>query len=184
MSASAVLAKWGWVIGLVATACYNVEDDCGPGQTYSEADQLCVCAKGLSPTPQGCRKPAAAPPTDSDDDAVQGDAGAADGDDDVAQGPDGLGKACTTNADCAGTDATFCDTLITASCLLEGCALGGTDCPVGYECQDLSMFGAAGTVCVSAVCDLAANDCPSGFTCCAAPVPGFPATCLAKGCGG
>jgi hypothetical protein len=165
---------------LGAVACYDSEDQCGENQRFSEADQLCVCRNGFTVTAEGCRPASAAPAPAGDD--VSEDGGAA-GEDEPA-GPEGLGEPCTTNADCAGTDATFCDTLITQSCLVEGCALGGSDCLPGYECQDLSMFGAAGNVCVAAVCDLAANDCPEGFTCCEAPIPGFPATCLSRGCGG
>jgi hypothetical protein len=171
---------------LLATACYNPDERCSEGQEYSEDDELCVCRTGLTLTEDGCEKPAKGPagnaPDPSDDDpAPEQDAGE---DDEPPAGPEGLGRSCTANDDCAGTDATFCDTLITGGCLLEGCALGGSDCPAGYECQDLSMFGAAGNVCVAATCDLAGDDCPDGFSCCEASIPGFPPVCLSAGCGG
>lgn len=168
---------------LLSTACYNPDERCGTGQVYSEDDDLCVCRKGLTATADGCEKPASSA-TPRPPGPTGGDAGTSETPSPAATAPDGLGAPCSTNEDCAGGDATFCDTLITGGCLVEGCDLGGSACPVGYECQDLSMFGAAGNVCVAQTCDLAADDCPSGFTCCAAPIPGFPPTCLSRGCGG
>ena len=55
-----------------------------------------------------------------------------------ARPPSGAGQACATDADCAGTEATFCESVITHVCYVEGCALDGNDCP-GKECCDLSV---------------------------------------------
>lgn len=182
----------GWVLGLaggltslLATACFNPDDRCSEDQEYSEADLLCVCRAGFTLTAQGCEKPAPVKnsPEDTDESPAH-DAGTDSGSLAVEEGPEGLGVPCTSDADCAGSEATFCDTLITRSCLVQDCELEGSDCPPGYECQDLSGFGAAGNVCVTAPCELEANDCPDGFTCCAAPIPGFPATCRSAGCEG
>lgn len=191
-SVSALLVRWSLPVAcLLSTACYDAKDRCGKGERFSEEDQLCVCRSGLTATENGCEKAASTPaaPTDDDDGASgPGDSDAGESPGPAAEpepsGPEGLGTPCTSNADCAGTEATFCDMLITGGCLVEGCALDGTDCAVGYECQDLSTFGAAGTVCVAATCNVDADDCPDGFTCCAAPIPNFPATCLANGCSG
>ena len=63
---------------------------------------------------------------------------------------DGAGQSCATDDDCAGTEATWCDTFKSHTCFVEGCALGGTDCP-GRECCDLSgpSFGTVKkTICV------------------------------------
>jgi hypothetical protein len=62
--------------------------------------------------------------------------------------PVGLGVPCTTPEECAGTEATFCDTLVAHACLVEGCAPGGDDCFTGYACCDLTMFGLPAPVCV------------------------------------
>jgi hypothetical protein len=183
---SAVVTRWALQLACVlATACFNPDDRCGEGQKYSAVDQLCVCRAGLTLTANGCEKP----PKEPGNTASAGAGAGATTDQDAAappgeSGPEGLGTSCTSNDDCAGSDATFCDAVITGGCLVEGCALGGSDCPVGYECQDLTMFGAAGNVCVAAACDVAADDCPDGFTCCASAIPGFPPACLSKGCGG
>ena len=179
----------GWVLGVVgglaslaATACFNPDERCSEDQEYSEADQLCVCRTGFTLTAKGCEKPVQNTPEDTGESPTGHDAGADSGAPPVEKGPEGLGVPCTSDDDCTGSEATFCDTLITSSCLVQDCALEGSDCPPGYECQDLSGFGAAGNVCVAAPCELEADDCPDGFTCCAAPVPGFPATCRSTGC--
>ncbi len=191
---------------LLATSCYNPDERCGEGQEYSSADELCVCQEGLRTTPDGCEEipeePASAgeaetevPEQSGGDGASMDDAEATDaspGDDEgtaadapMEEGtPDNLGAPCSTSDDCAEGGATFCDAFVTGACLIEGCELGGSDCPIGYACQDLSMFGAAGNVCVAAPCDIAADDCPDGFTCCEAPIPGIPPSCLQNGCGG
>jgi hypothetical protein len=65
--------------------------------------------------------------------------------------PEGLGKACTGPADCAGTEATFCDMVVTQACTVEGCSLDPNDCPPGYSCCDLSAFGFS-TICALGEC--------------------------------
>jgi hypothetical protein len=55
-----------------------------------------------------------------------------------ARPPDGAGKSCASDADCAGTEATWCDTFQSHVCYVEGCALDGNDCP-GKECCDLAV---------------------------------------------
>ena len=51
--------------------------------------------------------------------------------------PVGLSMSCTSDADCAGTEATFCDTLYSHSCLVQGCSLAPDNCFVGWQCCDL-----------------------------------------------
>jgi hypothetical protein len=55
-----------------------------------------------------------------------------------ARPPDGAGKPCGSDEDCAGTEATWCETFNTHVCYVEGCALDGNDCP-GKECCDLAI---------------------------------------------
>jgi hypothetical protein len=62
--------------------------------------------------------------------------------------PSAIGKPCTSHADCAGTDATYCDTFKTMGCLVEGCNLANDDCPAAFECCDLSLFGIANPLCL------------------------------------
>jgi hypothetical protein len=63
--------------------------------------------------------------------------------------PLGSGMSCTSAADCAGTEATYCDAFKTHSCLVEGCSLTPDDCFSGTECCDLSAFGVPEPVCVA-----------------------------------
>jgi hypothetical protein len=63
--------------------------------------------------------------------------------------PLGANQACATSADCAGTEATFCDAVITHSCRVEGCSLSPDDCFEGTECCDLTGFGVPLPICVA-----------------------------------
>jgi len=62
---------------------------------------------------------------------------------------EGEGKACTSQEDCAGTEATFCETFQSKVCYVEGCALDGNDCP-GKECCDLA--GPSGGLIKKTIC--------------------------------
>lgn len=63
--------------------------------------------------------------------------------------PVGLAMSCTSAADCAGTEATYCDAYQTHSCLVEGCSLSPDNCFSGWECCDLSAFGVPQPICVA-----------------------------------
>jgi hypothetical protein len=63
--------------------------------------------------------------------------------------PVGLGTPCTGPADCAGTEATFCDMFVTHACQVQGCQLEPNNCFSGYECCDLSGFGVPEPLCVA-----------------------------------
>ncbi|HEX5099212.1 MAG TPA: hypothetical protein VFV94_06915 [Polyangiaceae bacterium] len=62
--------------------------------------------------------------------------------------PAGLGKPCTSPADCAEGEATFCDTVVAKSCQVQGCTFDPDDCFIGYECCDLTMFGVPQPLCI------------------------------------
>lgn len=55
--------------------------------------------------------------------------------------PRDAGKPCTMPADCADGDATFCDTFVSQSCLVQNCDLVANNCFTGSECCDVSAFG-------------------------------------------
>ena len=55
-----------------------------------------------------------------------------------ARPPTGDGEPCQSSIDCAGTDATFCETFTTHVCYVEGCSLTANDCFGGKECCDLT----------------------------------------------
>jgi hypothetical protein len=62
--------------------------------------------------------------------------------------PVGQGRSCASSADCAGTEATFCDTVESDSCLVQGCSLSADDCFIGWSCCDLSSLGLATPLCL------------------------------------
>lgn len=62
--------------------------------------------------------------------------------------PTGFLKPCKADADCAGTEASYCDTYQSHSCLVQGCTLSPDNCFVGWECCDLSAFGVPQPLCI------------------------------------
>jgi hypothetical protein len=62
--------------------------------------------------------------------------------------PIGAGKACTSTADCAETEATFCETFMTHQCLVQGCTVAPNNCFEGMQCCDLSAFGLPQPICI------------------------------------
>jgi hypothetical protein len=62
------------------------------------------------------------------------------------RGPSGLGDSCRSAADCAGKEASYCETNRANACLVPDCHSDG-DCFIGWECCDLTSFGLP-TLCV------------------------------------
>ena len=54
--------------------------------------------------------------------------------------PSGQQQPCASNADCAGLEASYCETTVGHVCLVPGCAVGGDDCFIGWSCCDLTGF--------------------------------------------
>lgn len=66
------------------------------------------------------------------------------------QPPTGAGQSCSSDADCAGSDATFCEIFNTRMCFVEGCSLTENDCFIGQECCDLT--GPSGGIIKKQIC--------------------------------
>jgi hypothetical protein len=64
--------------------------------------------------------------------------------------PLGLGTPCESADDCAGTEATWCDTFQTQQCIVQGCSLANQDCFGDQVCCDLSQFGVPVPLCLPA----------------------------------
>lgn len=66
--------------------------------------------------------------------------------------PVGEGKACMTNADCAGTEATFCD--LGGQCRVQDCTLAPDSCfpGIGTACCNLSSFNLPNVCLQEGVC--------------------------------
>jgi len=62
--------------------------------------------------------------------------------------PLGQGSPCESPDDCAGTEATYCESISSHQCLVAGCSLSPDDCFEGWECCDLSTLGLDETLCV------------------------------------
>ncbi len=62
--------------------------------------------------------------------------------------PLGMTAPCSTDNDCAGNEATFCETLFSHSCLVQGCSLSMNDCFDGWECCDASGYGMPIPICI------------------------------------
>jgi hypothetical protein len=62
--------------------------------------------------------------------------------------PTGIGQSCTSDADCAGTEATYCDTFVNHACLVQGCTVDPDNCFPGWECCDLTAFGFPAPLCI------------------------------------
>lgn len=76
----------------------------------------------------------------------------------------GLGAACTSSADCAGFEASYCEAFQTHTCILQGCANGAASCPNEWACCDFSsLLGAPFSICASPS-TLTGGSCPNGGT--------------------
>jgi hypothetical protein len=115
------------VLSLGAASCLK-ENVCGKEMT--EKDGLCVYDAGIN-----------------------GDAGDTNEDAGEATLPTGMNDSCTTSADCA-LEADYClmATYPDPSgyyCTTQGCDVALNDCPLGYECLDLSeSYPSLPTACV------------------------------------
>lgn len=54
--------------------------------------------------------------------------------------PEGLGQSCTSDADCAGTDATYCELYSSLTCVIQGCKEAGGRCPGDMQCCDFAIL--------------------------------------------
>ncbi|MDX2052188.1 MAG: hypothetical protein SFV15_07350 [Polyangiaceae bacterium] len=55
--------------------------------------------------------------------------------------PVGAGKACAAPADCASTEATYCESFSTKQCFVQGCTQSPNSCFPGMECCLISLLG-------------------------------------------
>jgi hypothetical protein len=54
--------------------------------------------------------------------------------------PQGLGNACTSNADCAGNEASYCETVQAHSCLVNDCKPDPNKCHGDWVCCDIGLL--------------------------------------------
>lgn len=61
--------------------------------------------------------------------------------------PTGLGASCRTSGECAGFEASFCENVVTSSCVVAGCA-ADEQCHGDWVCCDFTSLGFPVTLCV------------------------------------
>lgn len=144
----------------MAPSCLIDSDDrCGPNQElleYAEESERCVCVAGTGfdaatqscvvcgenemASPVGCvcvsgfaRTGGAGPCLPSD-----------------AVLPTGQDEHCEAQEDCAGYEASFCDTLVSFTCLVPNCTVSPDSCSEGKDCCDISALGlGVSTLCIA-----------------------------------
>jgi hypothetical protein len=62
--------------------------------------------------------------------------------------PTGVGRACATDADCADTEAAYCESFMLHQCVVRDCSPADQDCFPGTQCCDLSEFGVPAPLCL------------------------------------
>lgn len=118
---------------------------CRQGQVV--VNGRCVCAQGLVPQGNACV-------SDEGDSADMPSADSA---------PSGQGMSCTAGGnECAGLEASYCESMLLGQCLVQGCSPGGADCSVGWTCCDIAL--AKTTLCLEQarlLQELGSASCPS-----------------------
>jgi len=61
--------------------------------------------------------------------------------------PTGAGQTCAADVDCAGTEATLCESRMSNQCVVV-CDPAAPDCFPGMKCCDFTMFGAPAPFCL------------------------------------
>lgn len=145
------------ILGLVAASSgclYDSADRCGHDQELDEHD-LCQCVDGRALVGGECE------PCEGEHEVASGGAcGCEEGfvrdgqgvctdeENVVGTWPTGQGEPCDVSDDCAGQQATYCETFFIHQCLVEGCALeGAAPCSEGWLCCDFTDLAGV-SVCI------------------------------------
>ncbi len=129
------------VIAAAAVLPACMEDRCGPGQKQEGAACVSVDAENAD---AGASSDAEAADADTDVLAAETDS------QQPAALPAGMGEDCSGEADCEDKEADYCSKKpmdAKGYCTTTGCTMGGSDCPEGYGCFDLSGFGTDLRIC-------------------------------------
>jgi hypothetical protein len=124
------LAALGW-LAFTAGCLFDASDRCSKNQVYDAKSETCVCPPAAPPLGTGCVP------------CAQDDARAA-----CRTGPVGFGTTCASDADCAGLEASHCETLQAHVCVVAGCQTAPDTCTGGQSCCDLNALGIPLTLCL------------------------------------
>ncbi len=75
--------------------------------------------------------------------------------------PTGLGTACSSDEDCEGFEAAYCELFSEQACVVEGCAADPTLCHGDWVCCDITIIDASFCTPPSSLVD---GQCPGGGT--------------------
>jgi hypothetical protein len=114
-----------------ASCVYDASDRCSAHQTFDPSSDSCVC------DPDAPASGGACVPCASDDTRAA-----------CQKGPAGFGTPCTADTDCAGLEASHCETLQAHVCVVAGCHTSPDDCTGGQSCCDLNGLGVPLTLCL------------------------------------
>jgi len=116
------------VLGFAFTAACDASEPCGPGYTHVQG--ACIVTTAPATLDAG-GSTEAGPATAAAADACSSPIDAS------------IGVACTKNSEC-DCAAPYCAVMPGQSkgiCTISGCSTTHDDCPSGYSCFDLSVFG-------------------------------------------
>lgn len=149
--------------GLLVSACLvDMDEPCGESLVKNDAG-ACVCPDRTVPLDGKCRAcgenehPSGAQCV-CDDGFARPAPEAACEPGEAEPAPDGLGQSCASDADCAGTAATYCDVFATLTCVIEGCKEQSGVCPGDMVCCDYAILSRS--LCVPASA-LSNEECPA-----------------------
>ena len=57
--------------------------------------------------------------------------------------PGGFGMDCTSSSDCAGLEASYCESVVARACVVSGCKADVSLCPGSWSCCDIALLGAS-----------------------------------------
>jgi hypothetical protein len=125
------------LLGILSHSCVLDDDDlCGPNQVSWAGKERCVCAEGTAYTPEGCvacKDHEVASPTGCVCEAGFARSVATQP---CAPIPEGVGTACTMDAECLNPAYSHCQTSSTGDgyCTSVGC-VDSSGCSGGYACN-------------------------------------------------
>jgi len=119
------------LIGAMPGCIYEASERCSGLQVYDDKSESCICPASAPVQGSACVP------------CTTGDTRPA-----CASGPSGFGTPCTTDTDCAGFDASHCETLQGHVCVVSPCQKSPDSCTGGQSCCDLSGLGLPLTLCL------------------------------------
>lgn len=140
----------GWLASLLATltgCLVDSDEPCGD-ELQPAADGACVCPDGLRLLAGHCVEQEAATSCapgegcecSSSSGCPTGELCDTFGSGRCVTAPAGLGSTCGSPADCAGGEATFCETFTTRTCQVQGCKELSGVCPGDFLCCDFAIL--------------------------------------------